>query len=277
MRAYLYLPLMLALLSAGAPTFAADEVPTLDAGANGFVLLSAMLVIVMSIPAIGLFYGGLVRAKNVMSVLEQCLIVFALCIILWFVCGYSLSFSSDDGVLSSFIGNFDLAFLLGAGPDALNGSLSLYTWFIFQGAFCAIAACLIVGASVERVRFGPLLAIICLWALFSYVPLCHMVWGGGFIDSVFHAYDFAGGTVVHIDAAVAALVLAKCVGKRTDLGKVLITPHSLPITYIGMGFLWIGWFGFNAGSQLASDGISAMAFVDTAIAPAAAAVSWMAA
>ncbi len=255
----------------------AEEAASPDIASNGFVLLCAMLVIVMSIPAIGLFYGGLVRAKNVMSVLEQCLIVFSMCIILWFICGYSLAFSSDGGALDAVIGNLDLAFLLGVTPDSLSDDLSLYTWFIFQGAFCAISACLIVGASVERVRFPALLIVIGVWAIFSYVPLCHMVWGGGFIDSVFHAYDFAGGTVVHIDAAVAALVLAKVVGKRTDLGKILITPHSLPITYIGMGFLWVGWFGFNAGSELIADGISAMAFVGTAIAPAAAALSWMAA
>ncbi len=265
----------LAAAAAAAPVWAADE-PALDPAANGFVLLSAMLVIVMSIPAIGLFYGGLVRAKNVMSVLEQCLIVFGMCLMIWFFCGYSLAFSSDGGLLSAVIGNFDAAFLSGMTPDALNGSISGYTWFIFQGAFLAISACLIVGACVERVRFSALLIVIGIWAVLSYVPLCHMVWGGGFIDSVFHAYDFAGGTVVHIDAAVAALVLAKFVGARTDLGRVQITPHSLPITYIGMGFLWIGWFGFNAGSELAADGISAMAFVDTAIAPAAAAISWMA-
>lgn len=259
------------------PALAEETAASPDIASNGFVLLCAMLVIVMSIPAIGLFYGGLVRAKNVMSVLEQCLIVFSMCIILWFICGYSLAFSSSGGALDAVIGNLDLFCLLGVTPETPSDDLSLYTWFIFQGAFCAISACLIVGATVERVRFPAILIVIGLWAIFSYVPLCHMVWGGGFIDTVFHAYDFAGGTVVHIDAAMAALVLAKVVGKRTDLGKVLITPHSLPITYIGMGFLWVGWFGFNAGSELIADGISAMAFADTAIAPAAAAVSWMAA
>lgn len=268
--------LMLLTAAAALPAHA-EEAASVDTAANGFVLLSAMLVIVMSIPAIGLFYGGLVRAKNVMSVLEQCLIVFAMCICIWFILGYSLAFGSTGSALDAVIGSFEYVCMLGVTPDTMSGSLSLYTWFIFQGAFLAISACLIVGASVERVRFGALLLIIAIWAVGSYVPLCHMVWGGGFIDSVFHAYDFAGGTVVHINAAVAALVLAKMVGKRTDLGRVLITPHSLPITYIGMGFLWVGWFGFNAGSELAADGISAMAFADTAIAPAAAALSWMAA
>lgn len=267
--------LMLLTAAAALPAHA-EEAASVDTAANGFVLLSAMLVIVMSIPAIGLFYGGLVRAKNVMSVLEQCLIVFAMCICLWFILGYSLAFGSTGSALDAVIGSFEYVCMLGVTPDTMSGDLSLYTWFIFQGAFLAISACLIVGASVERVRFGALLLIIAIWAIGSYVPLCHMVWGGGFIDSVFHAYDFAGGTVVHINAAVAALVLAKMVGKRTDLGRVLITPHSLPVTYIGMGFLWVGWFGFNAGSELAPDGISAMAFADTAIAPAAAALSWMA-
>lgn len=254
----------------------AEDAPQLDVSANGFTLLSAMLVILMSIPGIGLFYCGLVRAKNVLSVLEQSLIVFAMSFLLWLVLGYSFAFSSWDGALSSFFGNFDYAFMLKSSPDELYGSLSMYTWFIFQGAFCAIAACLIIGASVERVRFGALLLVVALWVLFSYAPLAHMVWGGGFIDSVMHAYDFAGGTVVHINAAICALVLAKFVGKRYDLGRLQLAPHSLPLTYIGMALLWIGWLGFNAGSELAADGISAMAFVNTVIAPAAAACSWMA-
>lgn len=264
----------LLLLALTEPAVAAEEA-VLDATANGFVLLSAMLVILMSVPAIGLFYGGMVRAKNVMSVLAQCLCVFALCILLWFACGYSLAFTAGGELSSALIGGLGQAFLLGVRPEDLSGGISLFTWFIFQGAFLGISACLIVGASVERVRFGPLLGIIMLWSVFSYLPLCHMVWGGGLIDQVFHAYDFAGGTVVHINAALAALVLARLVGRRSDLGRLQITPHALPLTYLGMGLLWIGWFGFNAGSELAADGIAAMAFVNTAIAPATAALSWL--
>lgn len=156
----------------------------------------------------------------------------------------------------------------------MSGSLSELNFVVFQGAFCAISACLIVGAVAERIRFGALVVGLGLWALFSYVPLAHMVWGQGLIEHWFAAYDFAGGTVVHINAAVAAIVAAKMLGPRTDLHRVSLAPHSLPLTYLGCGLLWIGWFGFNAGSQLTPDGVSALAFINTVLAPAAAALTW---
>lgn len=259
-----------------APVEAATEAaPQVDSAANAFVIVSAILVIIMSVPGIGLFYGGLVRTKNVMSVLEQCLIVFGLCMVLWLILGYSWAFGASDSWLGQFIGGFDKVLLLGITPDSVSGSLSEYTFVIFQGAFCAISSCLIVGALVERVRFLALIVGIGLWAIFSYFPLAHMVWGGGFIEQVFHAYDFAGGTVVHINAAVAGLIGAKMLGARVDLHKLALTPHSLPLTYVGCGLLWIGWFGFNAGSELASDGVSALAFANTVFAPAVAAIVWM--
>lgn len=260
-------------LSLSCPVFA-DEI-TLDTSANGYVLICTVLVLLMSIPAIGLFYSGLVRVKNVLSVLEQCLAISSIAIIFWMVLGYSIAFSSGDHALAPFSGNFDKAFLLSITPDTLSGVLSEYTFFIFQAAFCAIASCLIVGALVERVRFSALLIGILLWMLLSYAPLAHMVWGGGFIDSTFAAYDFAGGDVVHINAAVAGIVGAFMLGKRSDLGKVNLAPHNLTLTYVGGGMLWLGWFGFNAGSELAADGISALAFINTAIAPATAALAWM--
>ena len=262
------------LLPLSLSAMAADDAVNTDA--NGFVLLCAVLVLLMSIPAIGLFYAGLVRSKNALSVLEQCLAVSAIALIFWLGLGYSFAFSSGDHALASFVGNFDKAFLLSVTPDSLSGELSELTFFIFQGAFCAIASCLIVGATVERIRFSALLIGLFIWMLLSYAPLAHMVWGGGFIDSTFAAYDFAGGDVVHINAAVAGIVGAFVLGKRADLGKVNLAPHNLTLTYIGGGLLWIGWFGFNAGSELAADGISALAFVNTAIAPAAAALTWMA-
>lgn len=254
-------------------TAAAAE--TLDADANGFVLLSAMLVLLMSIPGIGLFYGGLVRSKNVLSTIEQTLAVFCIAILLWFCIGYTIAFGSTSGTLGDFFGDLGKMFLMSVETQSISTALTEYSWVIFQGAFCAISACLVIGATVERVRFSAVLIAISIWIVLSYAPLAHQVWGGGFIDRVFHAYDFAGGTVVHINAAVCGLTGAWLLGKRTDLGKALIVPNNLSLTYVGCCLLWIGWLGFNAGSELASDNISALAFINTVIAPAAAAMSWM--
>ncbi|MCR5536634.1 MAG: ammonium transporter [Succinivibrio sp.] len=258
------------------PAFAEEEA-SLDLVANGFVLISALLVLLMSIPGIALFYGGLVRQKNVLSCIEQSLGVFCLAILLWCICGYSLAFSSSEsaGFVQAFVGNLDKALLGGIDLNSLSGSLSEYTFVIFQGAFCAISSCLIVGATVERIRYSAMLLAITLWIIFSYAPLAHQVWGGGFIDTFFESYDFAGGTVVHINAAAAGLVGAFLVGKRNGLGKVAMAPHNLSLTYMGCALLWIGWLGFNAGSQLSSDGVAALAFINTVICPAAAALSWM--
>lgn len=238
---------------------------------NAFVLVCAILVIIMSVPGVALFYGGLVRAKNVLSILQQCLVVFCLCMLLWFVVGYSWAFSGagdNESFWDLIVGNSERIFLAGISPDTLSGSLSELNFVVFQGAFCAISACLIVGATAERIRFGALVFGISLWVLFSYVPLAHMVWGQGLIEHYFAAYDFAGGTVVHINAAFAAIIAAKLLGSRVDLHRVAMSPHNLPLTYLGCGILWMGWFGFNAGSELAPDGISALAFINTVLAPA---------
>lgn len=244
---------------------------------NAFVLVCAILVIIMSVPGVALFYGGLVRAKNVLSILQQCLVTFSLCMLLWFIVGYSWAFSGA-GTVDSFwdllLGNSDRVLLSGVSVEALSGNLNELNFVIFQGAFCAISACLIVGAVAERMRFGALMLALALWVLGSYVPLAHMVWGQGLIEHYFAAYDFAGGTVVHINAAMAAIVAAKMLGPRIDLNKVALAPHSLPLTYLGCGLLWMGWFGFNAGSELSPDGVSALAFVNTVLAPAAAALVW---
>jgi len=263
-------------LAAPAVALAEDEAPTLSTADNGFILMSAMLVLLMSIPAIGLFYGGMARAKNVLSTIEQTLAVFCIAILLWFIIGYSFAFGPTDGFLGDFFGGFGKTLLVGINADSLSGTLSEYTWVIFQGAFCAISSCLIVGATVGRVKFPGLLLAVGIWIVLSYAPLAHMVWGGGFIDSVFHAYDFAGGCVVHINAGICGIVGAFMIGKRHDLGRTVLAPHNVSFTYVGAALLWIGWLGFNAGSELVADGISALAFINTVICPAAAAMAWMA-
>ncbi len=263
-------------LAAPAVALAEDEAPTLNTADNGFILMSAMLVLLMSIPAIGLFYGGMARAKNVLSTIEQTLAVFCIAILLWFIIGYSFAFGPTDGFLGDFFGGFGKTLLVGINADSLSGTLSEYTWVIFQGAFCAISSCLIVGATVGRVKFPGLLLAVGIWIVLSYAPLAHMVWGGGFIDSVFHAYDFAGGCVVHINAGICGIVGAFMIGKRHDLGRTVLAPHNVSFTYVGAALLWVGWLGFNAGSELVADGISALAFINTVICPAAAAMAWMA-
>lgn len=257
----------------------AEQAPAtsnLDKADNGFVLICTALVILMSVPGIALFYGGLVRAKNMLSVLVQTVIAFSLMYVLWGIYGYSLAFGTNDSeVLNSIIGNLDKFLMIGVTPDSESGSLSDFTFFSFQGAFAGITACLILGSFAERIKFSALLFVLVFWFTLSYLPLCHMVWGGGYIDSVWHAYDFAGGTVVHINAAVCALVGAIFVGKRIGYGREHMAPHNLVMTMIGSSLLWVGWFGFNAGSELSADGVAALAFATTCIAPAAAALSWL--
>lgn len=255
----------------------ADEAPAvLDRADNGFILMSAMLVLLMSIPGIGLFYGGLARSKNVLSTIEQTLAVFCLAVILWVIIGYSFAFGPTDGALGAFFGGFGTMFLNGITLDSLSGTLSEYTWVIFQGAFCAISACLIIGATPGRIKFSALLLAVGIWIVLSYAPLAHQVWGGGFIDTTFMSYDFAGGTVVHVNAAVCGLTGAYILGRRHDLGRVAMAPHNLGLTYVGACLLWIGWLGFNAGSELVADGVSSLAFINTVLCPASAALTWMA-
>ncbi len=261
------------LLLSSPAAFAEGTVSTAD---NGFVMICAALVILMSVPGIALFYGGLVRAKNILSVLAQSVVIFSLLFVLWAVYGYSLSFGTNGGeLLNNFVGNLDKLLMLNVTPNDVNGTLSDLTFFSFQGAFAGITGCLIIGSFAERIKFSALLFVIAVWFTFCYIPLCHMVWGGGYIDSAWHAYDFAGGTVVHINAAVCALTGAYFAGKRIGYGRENMTPHSLVVTMIGASLLWIGWFGFNAGSELSADGVAALAFANTCVAPAAAALSWL--
>lgn len=269
------------LLPISASVFAEDIEPTVQEAVpnyvdNGFVMICAALVILMSVPGIALFYGGLVRAKNMLSILTQTMVAFAMMFILWAIYGYSLSFgTNDNSLINSIVGNLDKFLMMVVTPDTLNGSLSDFTFFSFQGAFAGITSCLILGSFAERIKFSALLFVLFVWFTFSYVPLCHMVWGGGYIDSAWHAWDFAGGTVVHINAAICALVGAIYCGKRIGYGRERMAPHSLVMTMIGASLLWVGWFGFNAGSELSPDGTAALAFANTCVAPAAASISWM--
>ena len=252
---------------------------SLDLVSNGFIIMSTVLVILMSLPGIGLFYGGMVRTKNMCSVLVQTLTAFALMYLLWAMYGYSLASSNDSGsFLSLFFGDFSNSFLVNITPstvDTSHSNLSELVYFAFQGAFAAITACLIIGSFAERIKYLGLIVVLVIWFTFAYVPSWHMVWGGGWLDSAFGVLDFAGGTVVHIDASICALVGAYYVGNRIGYGREAMKPHSLTMTMIGTGLLWVGWFGFNAGSELTPDGTSALAFVNTILAPAASVVSWL--
>lgn len=280
---YRFLISLIAMFLAGSSQICcagSEAAPELDIVANGFIIMSTMLVILMSIPGIGLFYGGLVRTKNMCSVLVQVVFSFSLMYLLWTVYGYSLASKNDSGsFMSLFFGDFSKVLLIGITPETVDvdhQNLSELVYFAFQGAFAAITACLVIGSFAERIKFSGFVIMLTIWFTLAYIPSWHMVWGGGWLDSEFGVLDFAGGTVVHINASVCALVGAYYVGKRVGYGREAMKPHSLTMTMIGACLLWVGWFGFNAGSELCADGISALAFVNTILAPAAAVISWCA-
>ena len=289
------------------PTLAlAQNVPIPNKGDNAWMMVSTLLVILMTIPGLALFYGGLVRTKNVLSVLMQIMVGFSLIVVLWCLYGYSLAFTEGSGTLAPFIGGTKRLFLNGTF-DSYAGSFSLAATFskgvyipellfvAFQGTFAAITCCLIVGAFAERMRFSAVLIFMVIWFTISYLPIAHMVWywmgpdaysSAAVIDSMnrkagliwqWGALDFAGGTVVHINAGVAGLVGAFMVGKRVGYGRESMPPHNLVHTMIGASLLWVGWFGFNAGSALEAGNSAALAFLNTFLATAGAVVSWSAA
>ena len=250
----------------------------LNSGNTAWIIMATVLVLMMTIPGIALFYGGLVRRKNMLSVIMQSLSIVAVISIIWVVFGYSLAFGSGfDGNLFSYgIGGFDKVMLKGISLDTITtGGIPELLFVMFQCMFAVITPALILGAFAERVKFSGFLMFTILWSVFVYMPMAHWVWGGGFLMEM-GAIDFAGGTVVHINAGVSALVMALLVGRRNDYrpGKP-ITPHNIPFVFIGTALLWLGWFGFNAGSGLAADGLAANAFLVTHIATCVAAVSWM--
>ena len=251
---------------------------SLNSGNTAWLIMATVLVLMMTIPGIALFYGGLVRRKNMLSVIMQSLSIVAVISIIWVVFGYSLAFGSGfDGNLFRYgIGGFDKLMLKGISLDTITtGGIPELLFVMFQCMFAVITPALILGAFAERVKFSGFLMFTILWSVFVYMPMAHWVWGGGFLMEM-GAIDFAGGTVVHINAGVSALVMALLVGRRNDYrpGKP-ITPHNIPFVFIGTALLWLGWFGFNAGSGLAADGLAANAFLVTHIAACVAAVSWM--
>ena len=279
----------LASLLLALPAFAQDAVaPAVDAvtavvdkGDTAWMLVSTMVVIVMTIPGLALFYGGLVRSKNILSVLTQVFAGFSMIALLWIAYGYSLAFEGPtEGGLSAFVGDFSAFFLSGIGPDSTAATFSAgfeipkVVFVIFQLTFACITSTLIVGAIAERMKFGALMAFLAIWFTFSYIPMAHMVWAGSGLLFNLGAYDFAGGTVVHINSGVAGLVACLVLGPRLGFMKEPIAPHNLVMTYIGAGLLWFGWFGFNAGSNLEANGLTAVALLNTIIAPAAAALAW---
>ncbi len=271
-------PRILAGTLALAPLLAfADETPapTISGGDTAWMLTSTALVLFMTIPGLALFYGGMVRAKNVLSVLMQCFAITALVTILWTIYGYSLAFG-DGGSLNSVIGGLDNLFLKGVSLTSVYGTQTIpeTVFMTFQMTFAIITPALIVGAFAERMKFSALMWFMGLWLTLVYLPVAHWVWGGGWLGSM-GVLDFAGGTVVHINAGIAGLMAALVIGKRKGFPTTAMPPHSLGYTVIGASMLWVGWFGFNAGSELAADGVAGMAMAVTQIATATAALSWM--
>ena len=248
----------------------ADE---LSAGDTAWMLTATVLVLFMTIPGLALFYAGMVRSKNVLSVLMQCFAITALMTILWVIYGYNLAFG-DGGSMNAFWGGFGNLFLAGMGVDSMSGTIPESVFMTFQMTFAIITPALIVGAFAERMKFSALLLFMGVWLTIVYTPICHWVWGGGWLGD-YGVMDFAGGTVVHINAGVAGLVAALVLGKRKGFGTTAMPPHNLTLSVIGASMLWVGWFGFNAGSELAADGTAGMAMAVTQIATASAALAWM--
>jgi Amt family ammonium transporter len=272
----------------------AAAVPVPNKGDTGFMYVATVLVMLMTIPGLALFYGGLVRQKNMLSVLMQVFVVLSLIAVLWAVYGYSIAFTAGN----PFFGGFDKVFLRGITPDSVAATFSKgvvipeLSFVVFQLTFAAITPALIIGAFAERMKFSAVLVFMVIWFTFSYLPIAHMVWYWDGPDAITDAksletvtanagwlwakgaLDFAGGTVVHINAGVAGLVGAYLIGKRIGLGKEAFTPHSLTLTMVGASLLWVGWFGFNAGSNLEANGTAMLAFVNTMLATAAAVLSW---
>ena len=288
-----------ASVAAPAAAASAPPAPVPNKGDTSWMMVSTLLVILMTIPGLALFYGGLVRSKNMLSVLMQVMVTFSMILVLWGIYGYSIAFTEGN----AFFGGFDRLFMKGIWDNAAGTFANAATfskgvyipeiiYAVFQATFAGITCCLIVGAFAERMKFSAVLTFMAIWFTFSYLPIAHMVWfwmgpdaysGKAVVDAMnakggylwqMGALDFAGGTVVHINAAVAGLVGAYMVGKRIGYGKEAMTPHSLTLTMVGAALLWVGWFGFNAGSALEANGFAALAFINTLMAAAAAVLAW---
>ncbi len=265
-RIALLAPIMLA--SAGV---SADELNGAD---TAWMLTATALVLFMTIPGLSLFYAGLVRVKNVLSVLMQCFALTCLMSLVWFALGYTIAFGSDGVEQGKWIGDFGNMFFANISMDDMNGGIPATLFAIFQMTFAIITPALIVGGFAERMKFSAMLLFCTIWVLVVYSPICHWVWGGGWLGQM-GLQDFAGGTVVHITAAVAALVAALVMGPRKGFGHTAMPPHNLTMTLTGAGMLWVGWFGFNAGSAVAADNSAAMAMLVTHLSASAGALAWM--
>ncbi len=260
----------LGLLAFAPPALAED---TLNSGDTAWMLTSTALVLMMTIPGLALFYGGMVRKKNVLATTMQSFAAACLMTVLWMIAGYTLAFE-NGGALNSFVGGLSKMFLAGIGKDSLSGTIPESVFMTFQMTFAIITPALITGAFADRMKFSALLFFLGAWMLIVYAPITHWVWGGGFLADA-GVLDFAGGTVVHINAGVAGLVAALVLGKRHGYGTENMSPHNMVLSVIGASLLWVGWFGFNAGSAVAANGSAGMAMAVTQIATAAAALSWM--
>ena len=261
------------LLAMAGAALAQEEAPVLNSGDTAWMITATALVLLMTIPGLALFYGGMVRKKNVVAMTAQNFAMAAVMSVVWMAAGYSLAFG-DGGAMNAWVGGLDNLFLSGLGVDAMSGTIPESVFMTFQMTFAIITPALITGAFADRMKFSSMLVFMVLWALFIYSPVCHWVWGGGFLaeDGVL---DFAGGTVVHINAGIAGLVACLVLGPRKGFGTENMAPHNVVLTMIGASLLWVGWFGFNAGSELAADGRAGMAMAVTQIAAAMAAVTWM--
>jgi len=267
-------PAALGLLLCPLFSFAQDAAPPVaDTGDTAWLITATALVLFMTLPGLALFYAGLVRAKNVLSILIQCFAITCVVSLLWLACGYSLTFT-DGGSAQAVIGSLDKAFLGGVTRDSVSGTVPESVFFLFQMTFAVITPALVIGGFAERMRFSAVLWFSVLWLLVVYVPIAHWVWGGGWLAKL-GVMDYAGGIVVHVSAGVAALVCAVVLGKRRGFPHTAMTPHSLPFTVAGGGMLWVGWFGFNAGSALAANGSAGMAMLATHMGASAGALAWM--
>ena len=255
----------------GTAALAQDAAPAINSGDTAWMLTSTLLVLFMILPGLALFYGGLVRAKNVLSVLMQCTMITAAVIVVWVVWGYSFAFGGGE---SPYWGGLGKAFLKGVTPASVSGSIPEYVFIAFQMTFACITPALIVGGFAERVKFGAVVLFVVLWVSLVYFPIAHMAWDPNGLFFGWGTMDFAGGTVVHINAGIAALVGALIIGKRAGYGRDNMAPHSLPLTLVGAGILWVGWFGFNAGSALSAGGSAALAMINTFTATAGAVIAW---
>ncbi|MEO9348185.1 ammonium transporter [Acinetobacter radioresistens] len=248
----------------------AEEEAQADSGDTAWVLISTALVLLMTIPGLALFYGGMVRKKNVLSTMAHSFVATAVVSIVWIVIGYSLAFSEGN----AFVGGLDKLMLMGIGPSAVQGTIPEILFIVFQMTFAIITVAIISGSIAERMKFGAFITFVAFWVVLVYAPITHWVWGGGWLAND-GALDFAGGTVVHINAGVAGLVAAYMLGKRMGLGRESMAPHNLTLTILGASLLWVGWFGFNAGSALGANGAASYAMIVTQVAAAAATIAWL--